>query len=355
MQARRTVRAALLGVGAWGRVLAAAAAGSSRIQFVACWARTAERVAEFSRQTGIPMRRSLAEVLEDLEVDAVVLALPNEHHLYYATAAAEAGKHVYIEKPIANTLDDAFRIAALENVHDVRISVGHCARLLTGNGLIRAAIDRGELGRITQIEANFSHDRGLRLTPSDWRWYQGSAPGGPLSQIAIHQFDTLAFLGGELAAVSAASARHSPVGAEVEDQWVVTVRFADGKLGCVISNWTSPGTYSVRVTGDAALMYYEVDQSHWSTPERIHENAVLYRRRRGAGLAAAEAVTVPAGNMFRQELELFADAIVDGKPCELSAANACRALAAVYASLASSRKGGEFVPLAQFLPTPESR
>ena len=129
----------------------------------------------------------------------------------------------------------------------VRIVVGHCARLLSGIRSIRAEIDAGKLGKVTQIEANFSNDRGLRITPQDWRWYSESAPGGSLSQIGVHQFDTLRYLGGDIAAVSASAARHSPAGAEVEDQWIVAVHFADGKLGTVISSWTSPGTFNVRV------------------------------------------------------------------------------------------------------------
>lgn len=345
MAGGRPVRAALIGAGAWARVLARAAAQAERIALACCWARTPERLAAFARETGVPARDDLQAVLADPAIDAVVLAISNEHHYAFAAMAAAAGKHVYIEKPIATTLADGVRTAALEEAHGVRIVVGHCARLLAGNRLIRAAIDRGELGHVTQVEASFSNDRGLRLTGADWRWYQAGSPGGPLSQIAIHQFDTLRYLGGDIAAVSAAAARHSPVGAEVEDQWLVNVRFADGKLGSVTSSWTSPGAYSVRVTGDAALMFYEIDQTRWSAPERLHEDAVLYRQARGAGPGARQGIAVPPGNMFRDELELFAAAIAGTGACELSADNACRALAAVYAALASAQRNGEFVSI----------
>ena len=251
-------------------------------------------------------------MLADKTISAVVLALPNELHFEFAQRAARAGKHVYIEKPIANTMSDALGIAALERAHGVRIVVGHCARLLTGIRAIRQAIDAGKLGKVSQIEANFSNDRGLRLTPQDWRWYSESAPGGSLSQIGVHQFDTLRYLGGDIAAVSASAGRHSPAGAEVEDQWIVTVHFADGKLGMVISSWTSPGTFNVRATGADALMFYEIDQTHWANPERLHENATLYLQARGKGPADRQALTVPAGNMYRDELELFADSVDRG-------------------------------------------
>jgi predicted dehydrogenase len=349
MMAQAWLEAALIGVGAWARVLARAASQSEKIKFVCCVGRNPDRLEAFSRDTGIPARTDLDGVLADSAIVAVVLALPNELHCEFAQRAARAGKHVYIEKPIANTISDALCITALEPAHGVRIVVGHCARLLIGNRAIRQAVDAGKLGKVSQIEANFSNDRGLRLTPQDWRWYSDSAPGGSLIQIGVHQFDTLRYLGGDIAAVSASAARHSPVGAEVEDQWIVAVRFADGKLGTVISSWTSPGTYNVRVTGADALMFYEIDETHWANPERLHENATLYLQARGKGPADRQELSVSAGNMYRDELELFADSIRNNVVCELSATNGCQAMAAVYAALKSAKEESRFVPLSEII------
>ena len=170
----------------------------------------------------------------------------------------------------------------------------------------------------------------------------------------MHQFDTLRYLGGDIAAVSASAGRHSPVGAEVEDQWIVAVHFADGKLGTVISSWTSPGTFSVRATGSDALMFYEIDQTHWASPERLHENATLYLQARGKGPADRQAIAVPAGNMYRDELEMFADSIASGAPCELSAANGCQAVAAVYAALKSAKEGSRAVALSEIVAAGET-
>ena len=167
------LQTALIGVGAWGKVLAKAASGSDRIEFVCCVGRNPERLSAFSRDSNLPAR-DFDAVLADKAIAAVVLALPNELHFEFARRAAAAGKHIYIEKPIANTMSDSIAIAALEAAHDVRIVIGHCARLLRGIRAIRGAIDAGKLGKLSQIEANFSNDRGLRLTPQDWRSYSKS-------------------------------------------------------------------------------------------------------------------------------------------------------------------------------------
>lgn len=343
------LRVALIGVGAWGRVLAKAASQSDKIEFVCCVGRNPERLAAFAKDTGVPARADLDAALADKDIGAVVLALPNELHFEFAQKAARAGKHVYIEKPIANTMADSLRIAALERAHEVRIVVGHCARLLTGVRAIRQAIDAGTLGKVTQIEANFSNDRGLRLTPQDWRFYSESSPGGSLSQIAIHQFDCLRYLGGDIASVSASAGRHSLASAEVEDQWMVAVHFADGKLGNVVSSWTSPGTFNLRATGLDALMFYDIDQTHWANADRLHENATLYAQARGKGPADRQVLAVPAGNMYRDELEMFAGSIASGQECELSAANGCQAVAAVYAALKSAKEDGRAVALSEII------
>lgn len=348
------IRTAIIGVGNWARVLTKAASGSNKIDIIGCVGRSPERLQAFSKDFNLPAR-TIDDVLADKDIAGLVLALPNELHFEFARRGAEAGKHIYIEKPIANTMVDSLAVAALEKRHGVRIVVGHCARLLTGVRAIKAAMDAGKLGKVSQLEANFSNGRGLRLTSKDWRFYQKSAPGGSLSQIGVHQFDTLRYLGGDIAAVSASAARHSPAGAEVEDQWVVAVYFADGKLGVMLSNWTSPGTYSIRATGADALMFYDIDQTHWPSPERLHENATFYLQRSGNGPADREVLPVPEGNMFRDELEIFADAVASGNDYELSAENGCQAVAAVYASIKSARDGSRIVPLKDIIDAAQAQ
>jgi predicted dehydrogenase len=352
--ALRTARLALVGTGAWGLVLAKAAAGSTRLDIACCVGRDRSRLARFVDATGIPAAASFEQVLEDPSIDAVLLCLPNEMHLPFARQAAAAGKHVYLEKPVANTLSDGLEIRALGAAHGVRVAVGHCARFLAGTRLIRDLIDQGRLGTVNLIEAAFCNDRGLRLTAQDWRWYSDSSPGGCLSQIAIHQFDALRYLGGDLKSVSASCAHRSPLAAEVEDQWLVSVTFADGKSGSVVSSWTSAGRYDIRVTGDRATAFYEVDQAYWGDASRLHLGARLWVQDRGTGVASRQEIAVPAGDMFRDELEQFAEAILFDRTLEISADNGVQALGAVHASIVSARDRSRTVTLAEVIDAPRA-
>ncbi|HEX6006482.1 MAG TPA: Gfo/Idh/MocA family oxidoreductase, partial [Burkholderiales bacterium] len=288
-------------------------------------------------------------------IQGVILTVPNEQHYPLAEEVAKARKHVYTEKPIAQTLEDGLKIEALEKRHGVTVTVGHSARLLAGVRLIKERIDKGELGRIAFIEANFSNERALELTPNTWRWYKDRAPGGPLSQLAIHQFDILHLLGGEIVEVNSMASKLSPVGAEVDDQSMTLIRFADGKVGYVGSCWTSPGIFSVRVFGQKALMHYEVDFGTWDTPHLLHRTSSLYIQRGKDGYGKREDIALPEGDMFRAELEMFAESCERGVPNELTAHNGNVAVAVVYAALKSVERKGEAVRLAEVMEESRAR
>ncbi len=111
----------------------------------------------------------------------------------------------------------------------------------------------------------------------------------------------------------------------------------------------------MRVTGSRAVMHYEIDQSRWPQAERLHEHAILYKQVAGQLPGARTSLAVSQGNMFRAELEMFADAIRTGQPLELSCDNACHALAAVDAARASAAQGGRSVMIADMVAQARAR
>jgi len=343
------VKVGIVGLGRWAKVLARAVKASDKLQIVAGFSRSEEKRQSFARDTGVPPAADLQAMLADPEIKGVILTVPNEQHLPVAREVAKARKHVYTEKPIAATLTDGLAIEALEQTYGVTVTVGHSARLMAGIRKIRAAIDAGELGRVAFMEANFSNERALELTPDTWRWYKARAPGGPLSQLAIHQFDVLHYLGGEITEVGSIASKLSPVGAEVDDQSMTLLKFADGKVGYVGSCWTSPGIFAVRVFGSKGLMHYEIDFGTWDTPHRLHESSTLYIQRGKDGYAKREALKVPESDMFRVELEMFAESCRTGQSNELNARNGNVAVAVVNAALRSVDQRGQLVRVADVL------
>jgi predicted dehydrogenase len=349
------VRVGIVGLGRWAKVLTRAAAKSDKLKIVAAFSRSPEKRETFEREMGVPAAPDLKTMLSSPEIKGAILTVPNEQHLPVAREVARAGKHVYTEKPIASTLEEGLQIAALEKEHGITVTVGHSARLMAGVRKIREAIDSGELGRVAFLEANFSNERALELTPSMWRWYKDRAPGGPLSQLAIHQFDLLHYLGGEIEEVGSMASKLSPVGAEVDDQSMTLLKFADGKVGYVGSCWTSPGVFAVRVFGSKGLMHYEIDFGTWDTPDKLHLTSTLYIQRGKDGYGKRQELEVPPSDMFRTELEMFAESCRTGKPGELSARNGNIAVAVVYAALRSIENQGRYTRIAEVMEAARER
>jgi predicted dehydrogenase len=343
----KPVHVGIVGLGRWAKVLTRASQKSPRLKIVLGYSRSEEKRAAFAQDMGVPAAASMQAMLADPEIRGVILTVPNEQHLPMAAQVAKAGKHVYTEKPIASALEDGLEIAALQQKYGITVTVGHSARLMAGIRKIREAIDAGELGRVAFIEANFSNERALELTPKTWRWYKDKAPGGPLSQLAIHQFDVMQYLGGEVLAASSMASKLSPVGAEVDDQSMTLLKFSDGKVGYVGSCWTSPGVFAVRVFGSKGLMHYEIDFGTWDTPDKLHETSTLYIQRGKSGYGSREELKVPASDMFRTELELFAESCRTGKANELTAENGNAAVAMVNAALRSIERKGELVTISE--------
>ena len=346
---QKPVRVGIVGLGRWAKVLTKASKQSTKIDIVCGYSRSEEKRLAFESEMGVRPVGSLEEMLNDPTISGVIITVPNEQHRAIAEKVAAAKKHVYTEKPIAHNLEDGLQIAALEKKYGVTVTVGHSARLMAGIRMIKQRIDNGELGTVAFIEANFSNERALELTPQTWRWYKDRAPGGPLSQLAIHHFDVVHYLGGAMLEVSSVASKLSPVGAEVDDQSMTTIRFADGKLGYVGSCWTSPGIFSVRVFGSKGLMHYEIDFGTWDTPHLLHQSSTLYIQRGKDGYGKREELVVPESDMFRAELEMFADSCVSGKSPELSADNAITSLAVVNAALKSIERKGQAVTLAEVM------
>ena len=221
---------------------------------------------------------------------------------------------------------------------------------MAGIRKIGEAIDAGELGRVAFMEANFSNERALELTPHTWRWYKNRAPGGPLSQLAIHQFDVLHYLGGEIAEASSMASKLSPVGAEVDDQsmTLLQVRRRQGRLRRLVLDFARHFRGArVRLQGPDALRNRFRHLGH--AGEAAYESRTLYIQRGKDGYAKREELTVPESDMFRAELEMFAESCRSGKPNELTAHNGNVAVAVVNAALRSIDRQGQLVRVADMI------
>ena len=341
------IRLALIGLGRWARVLARAALRSDVIELHSCYSRSEENRRRFMDDFGVVRAaRSYDELLADPEIEGLILTTPNDTHRELIVQALDAGKPVYTDKPIAQTLEDALAIKEAVEHSGLPVAVGHSARRLSGSRVMKQRIDDGTVGGVTIVEANFSNERGLELTPDTWRWYLDKTPGGPLIQLGVHHADNLQYLLGPVAAVTAHQ-RKLFTPAEVPDATMAIMEFASGALGYLGCGWASPGVYQIRVQGTKQNLMYDLDFTRWDDSHEADQHSSLVSQEYGQ--TARTPVDLPATDMFREQLDEFGLAIRGEATIEVLVDDAIRALAIVHTAIESSRLGGRHVEVAPYL------
>ncbi len=266
------VGVSLVGTGMWAGRLAAAARRTPSLRLVSCYSRDEERRAAFAARFELEAASSFEKAVEDEAVEAVLLVTPNDVHAEQALACAERGRHVFVEKPIADTLEAAREMQAAFERAGLVLAVGHAFRRLGAARRAKELVDAGELGRVVLAETDFSLPG--TLTPAAWRWYRERAPGGPILQLGIHHAETLQHWLGPVAESRGVFA-HLVTEAEIDDVGIVSLRFEDGAVGTITGSYVSPKTFFLRLYGTEAVLDYRTDMSIWPDAGRMDDATSL--------------------------------------------------------------------------------
>ncbi len=247
------VRMAIVGLGKFARSLAEACLATERIEIVACQTRTPAKGAAFAAEFNCRVYAVYEELLKDETVETVILVTPNHLHAQQTIAAAAAGKHVFVEKPICNTLDEADAMIAATSEAGVLLAVGHQERRRSPYRYIRHLIETGELGRIHAFEANHCGNL-LEVWPEDdWRFTKEGGIG-PILHKGSHKIDVLNYLFGPVETVATVGAPLD-FNPEVDATTVSAIRFANGVVGSLSSGFAHTNA-SLNVYGDKRSVYF---------------------------------------------------------------------------------------------------
>ncbi|MBI3044014.1 MAG: Gfo/Idh/MocA family oxidoreductase [Betaproteobacteria bacterium] len=318
------LRVASIGMGWWSDVLADAIKRSDRIEIVSCYTRSDDKRQAFAAKYGCKPARSYEEILNDRGIDAVINTTPNNVHLETTRAAARAGKHVFLDKPIANTITDARALTDACREAGVVLALGYQRRKESHFRWIRKQIDDGVFGKLVNAEANISRDRLGQFELGSWRYTAEGMPGGVMLQIGIHYTDVLEYLMGPVKAVSGSLVQLVLPG-ENPDVASLLLEHENGARSTLNACYASASEYYLmNIYGKEATAYYDLHQG-------------LRWLKRGT----SQVVPVPCekNDTIREELEEFADAVRGkGKP-EMEGEASTRSLAVLRAGLKSAREG----------------
>jgi predicted dehydrogenase len=313
----------VVGTGMWAPRLAGAAERAG-LELVTCFSRDEQRRGEFAECFRCEPAASFEEAIGHTRVEGVLLVTPNDVHEEQALACAERGRHVFVEKPIADSTSagERMRRACLEA--GVTLMVGHAFRRLGAARRVRQLLDEGALGRVVLAEANMSLPGSFK--PEAWRAQRARNPGGPIMQLGIHHVDTLAYWLGPVRRTSGRFA-HVHSQADIDDVGLATLEFESGALASLTGSYVSPKTLSLRLLGTDAVLDYRTDFSVWPDAQALDSVTTL--------TLAGEPVDFEERDMLAEELAEFGRCIRGEAEPETGADEGIAALAAVLQALES--------------------
>jgi predicted dehydrogenase len=224
----------------------------------------------------------LDSVLARPDVQAVIVTTPSGAHLEPAKAAAQAGKHVVVEKPLEITSERCEQIIGACDRHGVKLCTIFPSRFGDANRTVKAALDAGRFGRLTLGETTCKWWRPQAYyDEGGWKGTKALDGGGALMNQAIHNVDLLLWMMGDVTHISGFTATLAHERIEVEDTAVACLRFANGALG-IIEATTSvhPGLpKTIAIHGDRGTVVIEQDDVlRWElSPETAEDRAIKNR------------------------------------------------------------------------------
>ena len=313
-------------------------------------ARRSEAATEFAASHGCRGFESLEEMLADPEIQAVSICTPSGAHMDPAVAAAKAGKHVVVEKPLEITTERCDKIIKACDEAGVRLSVTFQSRFHEASKLMRKAIQQGRFGKITMGDAYVKWYRSQEYYDSGaWRGTWNLDGGGALMNQAIHSVDLLLWLMGDVKELSAMTATLTHERIEVEDIAIANLRFANGALGVIEATTTAyPGALKrVEISGShGTAVLEEEDITTWEFAESNEEDERIRKEMAGkteTGGGAAD----PAAIGHHGHTMLFEEVVAsinEDRPSILDGHEGRRSVEVIEA-IYKSAKTGEIVQL----------
>ncbi|MEA3195412.1 MAG: hypothetical protein QOD26_3745, partial [Betaproteobacteria bacterium] len=261
-------------------------------------------------------------MLGDKSIQAIINTTPNGTHLEPTRAAAAAGKHVFLDKPIANTIADARAITEACRKAKVVLALGYQRRRESHFRWIKEHI--GSFGTLVNAEANISRDRLGKVDLSSWRYTAEGMPGGVMLQIGIHYSDVLEYLLGPVKAVSGQFVRLVLPG-DNPDVASLVLEHESGALSTLNASYASASEYYLmNIYGKEATALFD-----------FHGGLRLLRR----GSEKPQNVPLKKNDPIVDELEEFARAVRGEVEPEMDGERSTRSLAVILAGIRSAKEG----------------
>jgi len=331
------IRAAIVGLGRWGRSLALSVAGNGNdIKFVRAYTRTRANAEDFCRDKQIPLADSYEQILRDPDIDAVVLATPHSQHQAQALAAVAARKHIFVEKPITLDLASAHVVVDAARKAGVVLAVGLARRFHPSVAAVRDRLQGGRLGKVVAMVAQHTTSTAQFVALDNWRAAPEEAPGGALTAVGVHALDHMIEFAGRVRDVRCVTARNYP--GHSDDTTTIMLRFSSGATGLIFCSVATATNFEFTLYGSNGLA--EISRSDLS---RLRFAPMSTTAPTGRVPAPPDEIFEHSGfDTLRAELTAFARAIRGGESYPVPLEDVLHGME-VFDALVESAKTGAIV------------
>ena len=342
---KRKIRWGVIGSGgiALRRTIPEGILPAKNAELVAVYSRNKKNNGAVAKQFGVRAAYSLEELIS-ADLDAVYIASPNHAHLDQTCQAAAAGKHVFCEKPLGLTVDEAKRMIKVCEKAKVNLGTAFMMRYHSQHQAALRLIEEGKIGQPVFARAQLS----CWYPPmrGDWRQVLKLGGGGALLDLAGHCLDLLEMFFGPVAAVNCMMNR-TVHRYETEDSGVVMARFKNGALATVdtffcIPDRSSKNRLELYGSRGSILAQGTIGQdSDGQMTAFLETDGEAYNARQMRSADGGRKIAPTRVNIYRAEIEAFSQALLDGRETTDSARAGLRSqilLAACYQSARSGRQ-----------------
>ena len=286
---------------------------------------------------------SEAALLADPEIDAVYIASPVVLHAKQAMAAAEAGKHILIEKPLAMTAQEGQKVIDYCEAKGVKIAAGLMMRFGSYIQAMKQAIADGKIGKPVSGFAQFTC--WYPEIPGAWRQTKAASGGGAMMDMGVHCIDLMQYILDSNAKEVAAFHDTISFSYEVEDSSTVMMRMENGCQCVVQSNFNIPdeaATWRVEIFGDKGRLLGNgvIGQVDGGELDAMFLGDLGgYDAQQDKKDAAKENIEVEFGNTYTREIESFSHSLLTGAPLEVPASQAVQVQRIMEAAYRSNDEG----------------
>jgi len=328
------VRAAIVGLGRWGRSLVTSVQGKSdEITFTLAHTRTRAAAEEFCRENNVRLVDSYEAILADRSIDAVVLATPHSQHEAQLLAAAAAGKPVFVEKPITLERKSADAAVAAVRKAGLVLAVGFTRRFHPCIGEVRTRLKDGRLGALIAMVGQHTTSTGHFIPADNWRADPHEAPAGAMTAVGVHLLDHMIEFAGRVRDVQCITGRHGM--GPADDTTTVLLRFESGVTGTIFCSVATATNFCFSVYGTEGLA------------EISRPNLQRFRFVPGSTQAPTGPVTAPPDeiiehpgfDMLNAELVAFARSIRDNTPYPVTLDDVLHGMSVFDAIIESAETG----------------